>query len=87
MTQPASPAPTSHSTHSGPQAGITNRPPEQLLLAALTLTGPDARGAVEALRQIVQAELTSKLDPLGPPDQPPAETANWALTRTTTAHT
>src|SRR5581483_619566 len=74
MTQPASPEPTSHSTHSGPQAGITNRPPEQLLLAALTLTGPDARGAVEALRQIVQAELTSKLDSLGPPDQPPAET-------------
>jgi hypothetical protein len=56
-----------------PQAGILNRPPEHLLLAAVTLNGSDPRSTVEAIRTIVRAELTSALAPVGDPSQP-AET-------------
>lgn len=71
-TSPATPAAVASKT--SPQAGILNRPPEHLLLVALSIVGSDARDAVERLRTVVQAELTSALDPLGPPDQPPGET-------------
>lgn len=50
--------------HRAPQAGILNRPPDHLLVAAFTLTATDAAGAtaaIEKLRQIVQAELSSDL--------------------------
>ena len=48
-------------TRPGPQSGVTNRPPEHLLLAALNLIGPAPRQTVESIRSIVQAELTSAL--------------------------
>src|SRR4051812_1437740 len=59
-----------------PQAGILNRPPEHLLLAAIMLTGSDPRSTVQKLRDIVHAELTSDLDfdPAADPNQPPPET-------------
>lgn len=69
-----------------PQAGITNRPPDHALLAALTLTttSPEAtRTAVEALRVVIQAELRSDLDhttPASSKDQPSAETGELGFT-------
>jgi deferrochelatase/peroxidase EfeB len=50
----------------GPQAGITNRPPEHLLLAGFNFTATDkasVTAALEALRGVVRAELDSQLDP------------------------
>src|SRR4051812_9334017 len=67
-------------TMSQPQSGITNRPPEHLLVASLTLTTPDpatAGQAVERLRELVRRESRSDLDdttPASPKDQPSAET-------------
>jgi deferrochelatase/peroxidase EfeB len=57
-----------------PQAGILNRPPEHLLLAAVTLTGSDPRSTVEQIRAIIRAELTSTLATANDPIQPAAET-------------
>lgn len=46
------------------QAGITNRPPEHLLLAAFSFAAEaEPRQAIEALRDIVEHELESRLDP------------------------
>ncbi len=58
----------------GPQAGILNRPPENLLVAALTLTGSTPRDTVESLRTIVEDELTSVLAPNADPAIAPPET-------------
>jgi deferrochelatase/peroxidase EfeB len=65
---------------SSPQAGITNRPPDHALFAALELATADAaeaRQAVEALRALVHAELRSDLaetTPQSDKSQPSAET-------------
>lgn len=51
------------------QPGILNRPPEHLLAVALTLKTTDApstTAALEALRELEQDELTSKLPPTTP---------------------
>jgi deferrochelatase/peroxidase EfeB len=70
--------PHTPSTH--PQAGITNRPPDHVLFAALTLTTADpasTRAAIEALRELLHEELRSDLadtNPGSPKDQPSAET-------------
>lgn len=61
------------------QAGITNRPPQHLLLAALQLTG-DAKVAIEALRSVVQKELTSDLDPAADPAGVADETGELGFT-------
>ena len=65
---------------SHPQPGITNRPPEHLLLAALAFveraTGP-ARAALDLLAGLVRRELRSDLDKPNVPsakDVPSAET-------------
>jgi deferrochelatase/peroxidase EfeB len=61
----------------GPQAGITNRPPEHLVLAAFDFLGADARASLNALALVVERELRSDLDPPNPPeakDTPSAET-------------
>jgi deferrochelatase/peroxidase EfeB len=58
----------------GPQAGILNRPPEHLLVAAFTLTGSAPRDTVESLRAIVEDELTSVLAPDADPTVAPPET-------------
>ncbi len=48
----------------GPQSGITNRPPEHLLLASFNFgEGAEPRQAIEALRNVVEHELESRLDP------------------------
>lgn len=50
-----------------PQAGILNRPPEHVLLAALaftTTTVADATATVEQLRELIRRELHSDLDEL-----------------------
>jgi deferrochelatase/peroxidase EfeB len=60
-----------------PQAGITNRPPEHLLLATLTFTSQNAREALRALGSVIERELRSDLDPPNPPEakgQPSSET-------------
>lgn len=59
---------------SGPQSGILNRPPEHLLITALTLTGPVPRDTVESLRSIIKDELTSVLAPDADPASSPPET-------------
>jgi deferrochelatase/peroxidase EfeB len=47
-----------------PQAGITNRPPEHLLLASFNFVeGTELRQAIEGLRTVVEHELESRLDP------------------------
>jgi deferrochelatase/peroxidase EfeB len=62
------------------QSGITNRPPEHLVLAAFTLDATDpaqARDTVEQLRAVEQRELRSDLDAENettPKDVPPPET-------------
>lgn len=65
------------------QSGILNRPPEHNLLVALAFAGPAvsdasaARTIIEALQQLVRAELRSDLDnqdPTTPKDQPGPET-------------
>lgn len=61
----------------GQQAGITNRPPEHLLLATLNFSAGDARASLKALGSVVERELRSDLDAENPPeakDQPSAET-------------
>lgn len=61
----------------GPQAGITNRPPEHLLLATFNFSSEDARASLKALGSVVERELRSDLDAENPPeakDQPSAET-------------
>ncbi len=64
----------------GPQAGILNRPPDNLLIAAFDFVPTDpasARAALEALREVVKDELKSnieQLDPQAAVDQPTAET-------------
>jgi deferrochelatase/peroxidase EfeB len=61
----------------GPQAGITNRPPEHLLLATFNFAAADARAALNALGSLVERELRSDLDAENPPEaknQPSAET-------------
>ena len=66
-----------HLNQTVPQAGILNRPPEHLVMASLRFieTDPAAvAAALESLREVVKDELTSDLDPLGDPAQPPAET-------------
>jgi deferrochelatase/peroxidase EfeB len=63
--------------NSGPQSGITNRPPEHLLLASFKFASEDARAALAALSNVVERELCSDLDPPNPPEakeQPSAET-------------
>lgn len=62
------------------QAGITNRPPEHLILASFRFIHEDAEGArasLRALSSVVERELRSDLDPPNHPDaknQPSAET-------------
>ncbi|MDQ3676487.1 MAG: Dyp-type peroxidase, partial [Actinomycetota bacterium] len=62
------------------QSGITNRPPEHLLLAALRFADPtptSARTALEGLAGVVRRELASELDqpnPSGDKDRPSTET-------------
>lgn len=60
------------------QPGITNRPPEHLLLAALDPVerAPEgARVALDGLANVIRRELTSDLDPRNQnKDLPPAET-------------
>lgn len=62
------------------QSGITNRPSEHLLLAALHFVDPtpaNARSALQGLASVVHRELASKLDepnPAGEKDRPSAET-------------
>ena len=54
---------------SAPQAGITNRPPEHVIVAAFRLEQTDpaqVRATVEELRRIEKAELRSDLDEQGP---------------------
>jgi Dyp-type peroxidase family len=61
----------------GQQAGITNRPPEHLLLATFNFAAQDARASLKALSSVVERELRSDLDAENPPeakDQPSAET-------------
>jgi deferrochelatase/peroxidase EfeB len=60
-----------------PQAGITNRPPEHLLLAALSFASEKPRESLRALGSLIEGELRSDLDPPNPPEakeQPSAET-------------
>ena len=63
-----------------PQSGITNRPSEHLILAALTFVDRSPAGshaALESLRGVVQRELRSDLDDPNSPtekDVPSAET-------------
>lgn len=57
-----------------PQAGITNRPPEHLLIVAIDLVGPDARATVAELRALIQSELRSDLAPAGSGVSPESET-------------
>lgn len=48
----------------GPQSGITNRPPEHLVLASFTFVeGKEARQSIESLRDLVAHELESRLSP------------------------
>lgn len=69
-----------------PQAGILNRPPDHLLIAAYTfLTGDPAstRNAFERLRDLLHQELRSDLDdttPASDKDQPSAETGELGFT-------
>jgi Dyp-type peroxidase family len=62
------------------QAGITNRPPQHVLLAALDFVDRSplgARTALDGLANVVRRELRSDLDPPNPPaqkDVPSAET-------------
>lgn len=69
-----------------PQAGILNRPPEHVLLAAYTLQTPDpatTASAIEQLRELLHREQRSLLDPLpadAPKDQAPAETGELGFT-------
>lgn len=65
---------TGKSPVSAPQSGITNRPPEHLLLAAIDLTGSDPRGTVEKVRELVHDELIGALGPDADPSTPPPET-------------
>lgn len=60
----------------GPQSGITNRPPEHLLLASFNFVeGVEARLAIEALRDLIAHELESRLSPENQDKtQPSAET-------------
>lgn len=58
----------------GPQAGILNRPPEHLLIAALALTGSTPRDTVESLRGMIEDELTSILATDADPGVAPLET-------------
>src|SRR4029077_5644744 len=54
-----------------PQAGITNRPPEHLILATFRLVHEDAeaaRGSLRALSEVVERELRSDLDRANPPE-------------------
>ena len=76
---------------SHPQPGITNRPPEHLLLAALAFveraTGP-ARAALDLLADLVRRELRSDLDEPNAPVRktyPPRRPANSASLMATTA--
>jgi len=62
------------------QAGITNRPPEHLMLATIRFLhedAPGARASLAALSNVVERELRSDLDPENPPEakeEPSAET-------------
>ena len=61
----------------GPQSGITNRPPEHLLLATFNFVAADARASLKALGSVVERELRSDLDAENPPldkDRPSSET-------------
>lgn len=65
-----------------PQAGITNRPPEHLLLASFFFAeNAEPRAAIEALRGVVERELESRPDP---PNEdrsiPSAETGELGFT-------
>lgn len=54
-----------------PQAGITNRPPEHLILAMFRLVHEDteaARASLRALSEVVERELRSDLDRANPPE-------------------
>jgi len=54
-----------------PQAGITNRPPEHLILATFRLVHEDAeaaRASLRALSEVVERELRSDLDRANPPE-------------------
>jgi deferrochelatase/peroxidase EfeB len=61
----------------GPQAGITNRPPEHLIVAMLEFIGGQPRESFRALSALVERELKSDLDAANPPaekDRPSQET-------------
>lgn len=66
--------------HAHPQAGILNRPPEHLVVAAFNFvdrTPTNARVAIDRLEALVKNELTSNLDDVSassPKDIPSAET-------------
>ena len=56
----------------GPQAGILNRPQQHLLLATFEFVGTQPRTTLDALRGLVERELTSELvvpDAPTPPDK------------------
>jgi deferrochelatase/peroxidase EfeB len=60
-----------------PQSGITNRPPQHMLLATFNFTGADPRATLNAMRGVVERELRSDLDAQNTPqdkDQPSSET-------------
>lgn len=71
---PQSPPSSTKLLQRGTQAGILNRPPEHLLVAAISLTGPAPRDTVESLRGLVEDELTSVLAPDADADLAPPET-------------
>jgi deferrochelatase/peroxidase EfeB len=79
MTETPSPTAPLPSALAAPQAGILNRPPDHLLVVALTLSTADPAAtsvALERLRELLKAELWSRLDQTTPQsrkDQPSAE--------------
>jgi len=74
-------------TPAGPQAGITNRPPEHVIVACFRVEQTDpaeVRATFEDLRRVERAELRSDLDDQGPDADRTAPSADRAhLTITT----
>ncbi len=66
QTKPEPTHPSVGKNRAGPQAGILNRPPEHLLVAALSFAGsrdPETcRATGEVLREVLRRELRSDLD-------------------------
>jgi deferrochelatase/peroxidase EfeB len=61
------------------QAGIAGRPPEHVLVAALTFSAPDVpscRLALQGLRELVRRELAADIDEIDPDSSPAAPTSD-----------